>query len=180
VWLEDAERIDAAVYAAVARTPTPSLDHAMSRIARAADYSRLNLAAAGVLAAVGGSRGRRAAKMGLASVAVTATLVNAVMKPLGRRRRPDRVAQEIPEARHVPMPASSSLPSGHAAAAFAFATGVGQVSPQAAAPLRLMAAVVAYSRVHTGVHYPGDVIAGALIGAALAQGTTYALERRGH
>jgi membrane-associated phospholipid phosphatase len=88
------------------------------------------------------------------------------------------VAQGIPEARHVPMPRSSSLPSGHSAAAFAFATGVGQVSPQAAAPLRLMAAVVAYSRVHTGVHYPGDVVAGALIGAALAQATTYALDRR--
>ena len=178
MWLEDAERIDVAVYAAIARTPTPSLDRAMSRIAKAADYSRLNVAGAALLALAGGPRGRQAARMGLASVGVTATLVNVFMKPLGRRRRPDRVAQGIPEARHVPMPRSSSLPSGHSAAAFAFATGVGQVHPQAAAPLRVMAAVVAYSRVHTGVHYPGDVVAGALIGAALAQATTYALDRR--
>lgn len=176
-WLEDAERVDVAVYAAVARTPTPALDRTMSRIAKAADYSRLSLVSAGVLALTGGARGRRAAAMGLASVGVTATVVNALLKPLGRRTRPDRVAQEIPLARHVPMPVSSSLPSGHSAAAFAFATGVGHVMPPAAVPLRLLAAVVAYSRVHTGVHYPGDVVAGALIGAALAQGTTYALDR---
>ena len=178
MWLEDAERVDVAVYAAIARTPTPSLDRAMSRIAKAADYSRLSIASAALLAVGGGPGGRRAACMGLASVGVTATVVNAVLKPLGRRRRPDREAQTVPEARHVPMPVSSSLPSGHSASAFAFATGVGSVHPQAAAPLRLLAAVVAYSRVHTGVHYPGDVIAGALIGAALAQATTYALERR--
>jgi membrane-associated phospholipid phosphatase len=176
-WLEDAERLDVAVYAAIARTPTPSLDRGMSRLARAADYSRLSLASAAVLAIAGGPAGRRAAAMGLASVGVTATLVNAGLKPLGRRRRPDRDAHTIPIARHVPMPISSSLPSGHAAAAFAFATGVGHVMPKAAAALRVLAAVVAYSRVHTGVHYPGDVIAGALIGAALAQATTHALDR---
>jgi membrane-associated phospholipid phosphatase len=178
VWLEDAERVDVAVYAAIARTPTPSLDHAMSRIAKAADYSRLSIASAALLALAGGPSGRRAAWMGVASVGVTNTLVNAVLKPLGRRRRPDREGQTVPEARHVPMPVSSSLPSGHSASAFAFATGVGHVKPDAAAPLRLLAAVVAYSRVHTGVHYPGDVIAGALIGAAVAQATTHVLQRR--
>ena len=50
--------------------------------------------------------------------------------------------------------------------------------PQAAVPLRGLAALVAYSRVHTGVHYPGDVVVGSLIGTALAQITTHALDRR--
>jgi undecaprenyl-diphosphatase len=76
------------------------------------------------------------------------------------------------------MPTTSSFPSGHSAAAFAFATGVGHTLPHAAVPLRALAAVVAYSRVHTGVHYPGDVVVGALIGAALAQATARVIERR--
>jgi undecaprenyl-diphosphatase len=80
--------------------------------------------------------------------------------------------------RHVRMPSSTSFPSGHSAAAFAFATGVGHVLPAVAIPLRGLAALVAYSRVHTGVHYPGDVVAGALIGTALAQLTTHGFDRR--
>jgi len=177
-WADDLRRLDAAVYAAVATTPTPALDHALRRLSRAADYSRLSVASATLLAAFGGRDGRRAAVAGLASIGVTSTVVNALIKPLGRRRRPDRAGEEVPFARHVPMPSSSSFPSGHTAAAFAFATGVGRELPQAAAPLRLLAAAVGYSRVHTGVHYPGDVVAGALLGAMLAQATTRALERR--
>jgi membrane-associated phospholipid phosphatase len=176
-WVGDAERLDHAIYAAVERTPTPGLDLAMSRLSRAADYSRLSLASAAVLA-LRGRRGRRAATMGLASVGITATVVNALVKPLGRRRRPDRAAADVPLGRHVPMPITRSFPSGHTAAAFAFATGVGHVMPRAAIPLRALAATVAYSRVHTGVHYPGDVLVGALMGTTLAQITTHALDRR--
>ena len=172
-WIEDAERVDLAVYAAIARTPTPALDVAMSRLSHAANYSRLSMASAALLALAGGRTGRRAAVHGLAAVAVTSTVVNAAVKPLARRRRPDRLAGEVPVTRHVRMPSSRSFPSGHSAAAFAFATGVGHMSPAAAAPLRALAALVAYSRVHTGVHYPGDVLAGALIGTTLGQLTTH-------
>lgn len=180
-WIEDAKRVDVAVYAAIASTPTPSLDRAMGKLSKAADYSRLSLASAAVLAATGGPVGRRAAAMGLASVGVTATIINVAVKPLGRRGRPDREGAEVPFARHVPMPRSSSFPSGHSAAAFAFATGVGHTLPAAGVPLRALAALVAYSRVHTGVHYPGDVVAGSLLGAASAQITTRWLDGRlGH
>lgn len=174
-WLHDAERLDGALYAAIAQTPTPALDRAMARLSHAADYSRLSLGAAAVLAATGGQPGRRAAVHGLAAVGVTATVVNLVVKPLGRRRRPDRAAERVPLARHVRMPSSTSFPSGHTAAAFAFATGVGHVLPRTAIPLRGLAALVGYSRVHTGVHYPGDVLAGALIGTTIAQITRRAL-----
>jgi membrane-associated phospholipid phosphatase len=167
--IDDAERVDLAVYAAIARTPTPTLDRAMRKLSRAADYSRLSVASAALLALTGGRTGRRAAATGLASLAVTATVVNVAVKPISRRPRPDRLAGEVPLARHVRMPASRSFPSGHSAAAFAFATGVGHVKPAVAVPLRVLAAAVAYSRVHTGVHYPADVLTGALIGTALAQ-----------
>ena len=177
-WLRELEHIDAALYAAVANTPTPALDKSMARLSEAANYSRLSIASAAVLSLTGGSRGRRAAVYGLASVTVTATVVNLAIKPLSRRRRPDRVAEQVPCGRHVRMPLSTSFPSGHSAAAFAFATGVGHVMPTTAIPLRVLATLVAYSRVHTGVHYPGDVVAGTLMGAAFAQITTYAIDRR--
>ena len=179
-WLEDVHRVDAALYAAVAQTPTPAFDRALARLSDAADYSRLSLTSAAVLAVAGGRRGRRAAAFGLASVGVTSAVVNLVVKPLGRRRRPDRAHEQVPVARHVHMPTSTSFPSGHSAAAFAFAGGVGHVLPAAAIPLHGLAAVVAYSRVHTGVHYPGDAVAGALLGTVLAQITTHALDRQRH
>ncbi len=178
-WLIDAERIDLAVYAAVAATPSPSLDRAMRDLSRAADHSFVWIGLALAVAAGRGHKGRQAAKTGLASTAVASAIVNLVAKPILRRHRPDRVASKVPLARHVDMPASGSLPSGHAASAFAFATGTSHVLDREGAALRLLAATVAYSRVHTGVHFPGDVIVGSLLGTVIAQTVTRRLDSRG-
>ena len=172
--IREAAAVDQAVYAAIAASDTPTLDRAMSRLSRAADYSRLSIAAAVLLAMTRGAAGRRAGALGLASIAVTSAVVNVFIKPIGRRRRPD--PSQVPTERRIPMPRSRSFPSGHSASAFAFATGVGQVLPAEAGALRALAALVGYSRVHTGVHYVGDVVAGALLGGALAQLTTHYLE----
>jgi membrane-associated phospholipid phosphatase len=177
-WLEDARDLDAAIYAAIARAKTPAIDEAMRRLSRAADYARLWVAVAGGLAIAGGPRGRRAAARGLASVAVAATLANVVAKPLSARRRPDRRGNRVPALRRVRMPRSSSFPSGHSASAFAFATAVAHVLPALAEPMRTLAALVAYSRVHTGVHYPGDVLAGAVLGVGSAELTERLIEAR--
>jgi membrane-associated phospholipid phosphatase len=176
-WLADARAVDLAVYRAVAATPTPALDAAMSRVSHTADKSRLWICGAAVFAIVGGPPGRRAALQGLASVAVTSAVVNLGVKRLGGRRRPDREGAGVPVARHVRMPTSLSFPSGHSASAFAFAAGVGHQLPPIAIPLHGLAAVVAYSRVHTGVHYPGDAVVGSLIGTALGQLTTRTMDR---
>ena len=127
---------------------------------------------------VGGESGRRAAENGLTSIVLTSSVVNMLLKPLGNRRRPDRDTYNVPTARHVRMPRSTSWPSGHAASAFAFATGAAAALPAAGIPLNALAALVAYSRIHTGVHYPGDTIAGAVSGAALAPLAIGILERR--
>jgi membrane-associated phospholipid phosphatase len=176
-WLHEAERVDVAVYAAIAATPTPSLDHSLRALSRAADRSVAWLAGALLLANLRGRSGRRAARRGVAAITLASALVNMALKPVARRHRPDRTAHGVPLARHVAMPRSRSLPSGHAASAFAFTAGVGSVLPREAAALRAVAALVAYSRVHTGVHYPGDVIAGSLVGAACGQLTARAYER---
>lgn len=174
-WILDLERVDVAVYDAILRTATPSVDQHMRRLTQAANYSRLWVGSAAILAGARGARGRRAAATGIASVLVTSAVANLVMKPLGARRRPD--PSEAPAERRAPMPSSTSFPSGHAASGFAFATAVGAVLPRDAIPIRALASAVAYSRVHTGLHYPADVIAGALLGTALAQITARAVDR---
>jgi undecaprenyl-diphosphatase len=63
----------------------------MGRLTRAADHSKLSLAAAAGLAVFGGPDGRRAATGGLVAVGVTATVVNVGLKLVARRRRPDPV-----------------------------------------------------------------------------------------
>jgi membrane-associated phospholipid phosphatase len=176
VWGELSE-LDAAVYSAIARTHTPGLDQALGRLSRAADFSKLWLGSASALAVFGGERGRRAAGNGIASLALTSALVNAVLKPLWGRRRPERVKHRVPFARRVRMPKTRSFPSGHAASGFAFATGVASEATVPGGLLTAIAALVAYSRVHTGVHYPSDVVAGAVIGVALSPIAINATER---
>jgi len=160
--------VDRAVYEAVARTPTAALDGPVRRLSDAANYSRVWLGIAAAIALLGGRRGRRAALEGVVSIGVSSATVNLGMKSLHRRRRPARVETDLSRARHVRMPESASFPSGHAASAFAFAHAVGRHFPELAVPLRLLAAGVAYSRVHTGVHYPGDVVVGSIVGAGTA------------
>jgi undecaprenyl-diphosphatase len=176
--LARAHYLDASLYASIAASSTPSLDGPLALISDAANLSKPWIVSAALLSLVGGPRGRRAALYGIASITTASTIVNAVMKPLSRRRRPDRVAMGVIEARHVSMPTSTSFPSGHSASAFAFAAGVGHVMPAAGAALFLPAALVAYSRVHTGVHFPGDVAAGVVSGIAFAKLTSAVLDRR--
>jgi len=76
------------------------------------------------------------------------------------------------------MPSSSSFPSGHSAAGFAFATAVGREMPWVGSGLRFAAAAVAYSRVHTGVHFPGDTVVGSLIGAGTGQAVAGLMDRK--
>jgi membrane-associated phospholipid phosphatase len=166
--LRELGAVDRAVYEAVARTPTGALDVPVRRLSGAADKSRVWLAIAAVVAVAGGRRGRRAALEGVAAIAVTSATVNLGLKPIARRRRPDRAQPALFEGRHVPMPRSASFPSGHAASAFAFAYAVGRHLPVLTVPIRLLAVAVAYSRVHTGVHYPGDVVIGSVAGAGTA------------
>src|SRR5215210_3894934 len=116
-WSEQLQALDAAIYAAIAATPTPTFDRALGALSRAADHSKLWWGAAALLAVSGGPSGRRAAVSGIASLGVTSALVNLGLKPLGRRRRPDRVGAAVPVARHVAMPSSTSFPSGHSASA---------------------------------------------------------------
>lgn len=78
-------------------------------------------------------------------------------------------------ARHRPFehqlgPTSSthSFPSGHSATSFASATVLASFAPRLRVPLYALAALIAFSRVYNGMHYPTDVLAGAAGGVAIA------------
>ncbi len=161
--------VDRAIYTAIAATPTPELDAPIRRLSLLADNSRLWIGAAAVIGLLGGQAGRRAAARGLLTVAVTSAAVNLGVKSLYARQRPDRAGAGVPPVRHVEMPSSRSFPSGHSASGFAFATSVGHDLPALALPLRFLAGAVAYSRVHTGVHYPSDALIGSIIGSGVAE-----------
>ena len=70
---------------------------------------------------------------------------------------------------------SSSFPAGHAATAFAGATLLAYAAPRAAPLFVAFAVAIGFSRVYVGVHYPGDVLAGAAIGIAAGATATLLL-----
>src|SRR3954467_5659670 len=82
-WREELRPLHVSVYAVLAAPPTPLRDRVFRRISAAADHSKLWVAAATVLATLGGEQGRRAAAAGLASVGLTSAVVNLALKPLG-------------------------------------------------------------------------------------------------
>jgi membrane-associated phospholipid phosphatase len=175
--LRELGAVDRAVYSAVAATPTPSLDEPLRQLSNAANNSGLWLAIAAGLGVAGGGTGRRAAVRGAVAIGVTSALVNLAVKSAWSRQRPDRAGAGVPIRRNVPMPASTSFPSGHAASGFAFAAAIGRDQPWLGLVLRFLAAAVAYSRVHTGVHYPGDAVVGSLIGEGTGQAVAGLMDR---
>jgi undecaprenyl-diphosphatase len=175
--LRELGAVDRAIYSAVASTPTPTLDEPLRRLSNAANNSRLWLAIAAGLAVAGGQAGRRSAVRGTLAIGISSALVNLAAKSVWSRQRPDRAGAGVPGERNVRMPASTSFPSGHAASGFAFASAIGRDQPSLGFALQFLAAAVAYSRVHTGVHYPGDVVVGSLIGAGTGQTVAGLMER---
>lgn len=83
------------------------------------------------------------------------------------RKRPYVTYSDIQAQQHT---GPYSFPSGHTSSAFALATSVTMVFPKwyVAVPAFVWAGSVAYSRMHLGVHYPGDLLGGALVGAGSA------------
>src|ERR1700736_6719256 len=157
--------LDRRLFDRLTREERRLVDAGLTRLSNGANRSLLWIAIAGLIAILGGRRGRRAALRGIVSIGITSTLVNLPLKYLARRDRPAIRRGDRPL--RVSMPGSFSFPSGHSASAFAFATGVGLERPRMLVPILPLAAGVAYSRVHLRVHYPFDVLVGAALGAGM-------------
>jgi membrane-associated phospholipid phosphatase len=157
---------DRRLHAWVGGLPASPADRWLRRLSVAADHGKLWLAIAGLLALRPGAT-RRAALRGVAAQGVSSLVVNEVLKRIFGRVRPDwanlRTERTLRRA-----PGTLSFPSGHSSSAAAFVSGVGIEAPAVGALLAPVALGVGYSRVHVGVHYPGDVVAGLAIGTSVA------------
>lgn len=105
----------------------------------------------------------------LASTMAANGAATGIGKLVWKRPRPFVVDPSIkPPLDHVPSP-RQSYPSGHSSSAFAAARVISVLEPKLAAEAYSLATQVATSRVYAGVHFPSDVIAGALLGTAVAE-----------
>jgi membrane-associated phospholipid phosphatase len=81
-------------------------------------------------------------------------------------------------SRLVALPHSHAFPSGHTSTSFACATVLSVLAPRLAPAFVLLAAAIAYSRLYVGVHWPLDVVGGAVLGVAIALLLLSAARRR--
>ena len=108
---------------------------------------------------------------GNACVALAATAIGAgvttAMKYSFNRDRPFITYSDIAKKSDAGSP---SFPSGHTSIAFSTATSLSLAYPKwyIIVPTYTWAGAVGYSRIHLGVHYPSDVLVGALVGAGSA------------
>jgi undecaprenyl-diphosphatase len=149
----------------------PALDPCLIFLGRINDYGVVWLVLLGALAALGGKTGRWAALAGLA--ALVAGLASAeVLKSLVMQPRP---FLSLPDVRLLVSPPSSySFPSVNVTYAFAASSGAALTARRLLDRLPVwgwgfltLAVAVSYSRVYVGVHYPGDVLGGAIIGTSI-------------
>ena len=175
--LERGAALDTAVYAAIAGTETPGSTSRCAASRAPPTTASSGSATAAAIALLGGPGGRRAAPRRLLSLALASGVANLVAKPLTARRRPDaRSSRSSPRAR--PMPSRARSPPVTPLRPSPSPPGPARRRPLLSAPLRALATLVGYSRVHTGVHYPADVLAGAFIGVSAAELTGRMLDRR--
>jgi membrane-associated phospholipid phosphatase len=141
----------------------PATESLMKALGLSGEYGAIWMGI-GTAAALADGR-RRGRWLAAAGVAPAAIVLNfAVKRTIGRQR--PVITEHPPLAR---APSKLSFPSAHATSSFAAAAALGRVEPRAKAPLHGLATAISVGRPYLGMHYPSDVVAGALLGAVLGR-----------
>jgi membrane-associated phospholipid phosphatase len=143
------------------RLHTPALEDAMRVLGKAGNNAAIWFALGAVLSAVDSAN--REAWLVCALLGPFAIGLNYLVKLVVRRPRPDLGAALPPLGG---APSSLSFPSAHATSSFAVATAMTRVEPIAALAF-VLAVALSLGRPYLGMHYPSDVLAGALLGIGL-------------
>ncbi|MEW6614229.1 MAG: phosphatase PAP2 family protein [Thermodesulfobacteriota bacterium] len=125
----------------------------------------------------GGKKGRIAAVLVIVVVVFSDMLIHQLIKPLVARARPCNVLPHVHLLVGCGGPDSYSFPSSHASNVFAAASFFGYKYKRLVAIFLSIAVIVGYSRVYVGVHYPSDIIGGAVVGVICA-GIILIIERK--
>lgn len=162
--------IDRAVFLFINRdTANPVFDVFMPFITNKNNFNILFVLIILGLLIFGGKKGRIAVLLGLVIVTLSDQLSSAVIKPLIGRIRPCHPDFLIDGARYlIGTKISFSFPSSHAANMASAATWFSYQYKKYTWIFVTIAVLVGYSRIYVGVHYPSDVLGGAVIGVFCA------------
>jgi undecaprenyl-diphosphatase len=149
--------------AARTRMHTPALERAVAAYSRTGEHGACWLALAGLGAALDRRPGARVRWLRGARIVLASYALNFAVKLAVRRRRPQ--LDGLPPL--TPTVSRLSFPSAHTTMSFAAARAFGGLAPTGA--LYGGAIAFALSRPYLGVHYPTDVLAGAMLGTAIAE-----------
>jgi membrane-associated phospholipid phosphatase len=145
------------------RAHSPAAEEAMVALGMAGEWGAVW--AGGGLAAAALDPLRRRRWLVAAAIGPLAVGLNFGVKLAVNRRRP-KLAGLPPLAG---APTALSFPSAHASSSLAAATAMARIAPRARAPLYVLAALICVTRPYLGMHYPSDVLAGALLGTAVGR-----------
>jgi membrane-associated phospholipid phosphatase len=142
------------------RGHSPGVERVAWALGKAGNYAAIWVAVGVLLAIFDGAN--REAWLICAALGPIAIGLNFAVKAIVRRRRPELAG--LPPLGGAPS--SLSFPSAHATSSFAVATAMTRVEPLGALAV-VLALALAFGRPYLGMHYPSDVVAGAILGVAL-------------
>lgn len=158
--------MDAALFSAINGAHAPWLDTAMAWASWLGYFPGVWFLSA--VAMLAWPRLRASAFRACLALSLSYTMASGVVKPIVGRVRPHQSSIVLARTVEAAAPTSYSFPSGHAATAVAGALAGARLVPAATPALWGLATLIALSRIYVGVHYPSDVLAGALMGALCA------------